>query len=102
MNEWTLLFLMEGAGVIGMLAHFWKKLLREQTFDSLKQYIVGNPGFTIRAFAATIGAVAGLWEATDPANLTSITVIITVVSGAFTTGWTFDSMLNKSTSNGTG
>ena len=101
MNEWILLALMQLAGLVGMLAHFWKKLVRNQTADGLKDYILGNPGYTIRAMAATAGAVAGLWEVTDPTALVGVTALITVISGAFTTGWTFDSMLNKPVTNGT-
>jgi len=101
MNEWIFLGLMLVSGVLGMVAHFWKKLAREQTMDSLGQYIKGNPGFTIRAAVATIGAVAGIWEVTDFAMIgNNITAILTLLTTAFTTGWTFDSMLNKPVTNG--
>lgn len=100
MNTWNLLILMQLAGLAGMLSHFWKKLAQNQTADGLKAYVMGHPAYTLRALAVTAAAVSGLWEVTDVTALTGVTAYITVVTGAYTAGWTFDSLLNKASDAG--
>lgn len=81
------------AGLVGMLAHFWKKKLRKQTVAGLKNYIKTHPTYTIAALAATlVGAGALAPAAVDWGNIAGA---IQAYTPAFLVGYTVDSAINK-------
>lgn len=80
-------------GLAGMLAHFWKKKIREKSFPALKDYIKGHVGYTAAAVAVTVAGAFGL----APAELDwgNIQGVIAALSPAFLVGYSVDSAINK-------
>ena len=80
-----------GIGIVGMISHWAKRWLRQQTKANLYEYLfVNNPKYTASAFLAYVGAILVLvfgghtdFESTQALGL------------AYATGYGIDSALNK-------
>ncbi len=83
-------FVSVGIGLAGMLFHFWKKKIRNQTLDSLKNYVVGHPVYTVMATAATVAAciAAAPDQMADLYNASTVGML-------FSFGFGCDSLINK-------
>ena len=75
-------------GIVGMVLHFLKKKVREQTFDGFKQYVIGHPVYTI---AATVAVFVSAWAAA-PGSLADLPSAAPILIGI---GYTADSLINK-------
>ena len=85
-------------GVGGMLAHFWKRKLKRQTIDGLKQYVLGHPAYTVAALVVTFAGSWAYGQALPPIDLGNLTGLLAQYTPIFTAGYMVDSAINKAVS----
>ena len=77
-----------GVAFLGMLVHFSKKKIREESWRAIKSYFSDNLKSTVTAVIVTFIAIAGYY--TQMASGTSSDII-----AVFTIGFSCDSLANK-------
>lgn len=90
MSKMQLFWVMEGAGILGMLMHFLKLKIKGQTPSDILAYFKNNFRDTLVALGATTFGILGAWATMDPLNW------IGAIVAAISVGFAFDSMFNSS------
>lgn len=93
MDKYTIIVYV--AGVLGMLAHPIKRIIKKETMSSIVKYYTGNWKHSVAAVGATMSLVTAVTYADVCANVAGMYCYYLLVSGAATAGYTFDSAINK-------
>ena len=91
----TGLILFFAVGFIGMIAHQLKKWARDNHEESLKDFLLAHPKYTLAALATYVGAVVGLLQIVNGDYDSTQSLAM-----SFMAGYTSDSAVNRSPSTG--
>jgi hypothetical protein len=89
----TPLYLIFGAGLVGVLGHWVTRWSQGRTQSTLWEYLVAYKARTLSSVFANL-ASSGLIYASTPEDIAGRALVLVVI-GAYTAGYTLDSALNK-------
>lgn len=90
MIEFTLVF---GAGLLGILGHWWVRWAQGRTESTFMEYLMTNKASTIASIFSVLGSCSVVFSAL-PEDFTAKSLLLSVV-GSFQSGYTLDSMVNR-------